>query len=61
MLTNDSVTISNVMAFGMINISPILATKIPKKMGFLEMENKPFVISSVLFSLSIPILHEFAI
>jgi hypothetical protein len=33
----------------------------PRKKGFLEMENKPLVMSSALFSLSTPIRHEFFI
>ena len=61
MLIVDSETINKVKAFGITKNNPILASIIPKKIGFREIENIPEVTNFVLFFSSIPILQEFAI
>ena len=57
----DKEKINSVNAFGSTKNKPKLAIIIPRKIGFLEMENIPFVTNSDFFSVSIPILHESAI
>lgn len=53
--------INRVKAFGITKNNPTLAIIIPRKMGFLEIENIPLVTSFALFSSSMPILQEFTI
>ena len=61
MLKVDNEIISNVNALGITRNNPIFAIIIPKNIGFLEIENTPFVTNLVLLFSSIPILQEFAI
>jgi len=57
----DNEITNSVKAFGITRNNPILAIIIPRKIGFLEIENNPLVTNFVLFFSSIPILHELAI
>jgi len=61
MLIVDNEIMSKVNALGITRNNPIFVIIIPRNIGFLEIENIPFVTNLVLLFSSIPILQELAI